>query len=70
MRHLPGRVVGGEADVDVWGVGHEGKPLLHVKPGADGRFEAVAPVADLGFYATMAHTRASPIVPRGAGRQQ
>jgi len=67
VRHLHGRVVGGEADVDVWGVGHEGKPLLHVKPGADGRFEAVAPVVDLGFYATMAHTRASPIVPRGAG---
>ena len=25
------------------------------------------PLVDLGFYATMAHTRASPIVPRGAG---
>jgi hypothetical protein len=66
IRHLHGRVVGGEAEVDVWGVGHEGKPLLHVRPGVDGRFEAVAPLADLGFYATMTHTRASPIVPRAA----
>jgi hypothetical protein len=66
VRHLHGRVVGGEAEVDVWGVGHDGKPLLHVRPGADGRFEAVAPFEDLGFYATMTHTRASPIVPRGA----
>jgi hypothetical protein len=66
VRRLHGRVVGGEADVDVWGVDHEGKPLLHVRPYADGTFDAVAPVVELGFYATMAHTRASPIVPRVA----
>src|SRR5437868_4774218 len=64
VRRLHGRVVGGEAEVDVWGVGPDGRPILHVKPRADGTFDAVAPLVDLGFYATMAHTRASPIVPR------
>src|SRR5258708_25322914 len=64
VRRLHGRVVGGEAEVDVWGVGPDGRPILHVKPLADGTFDAVAPLVDLGFYATMAHTRASPIVPR------
>jgi hypothetical protein len=66
VRRLHGRVVGGDTGVDVWGVGPEGRPLLHVKPDADGTFEAVAPPIDVGFYATMAHTRASPIVPRSA----
>jgi hypothetical protein len=64
VRRLHGRVVGGETEVDVWGVGSDGRPILHVKPRADGTFDAVAPLVDLGFYATMAHTRASPIVPR------
>jgi len=66
VRHLHGRVVGGDRGIDVWGVGPEGKPVLHVKPGADGRFQAVAPPVDVGFYATMAQTRASPIVMRMA----
>jgi hypothetical protein len=65
VRHLHGRVVGGATGVDVWGVGPDGRPLLHVKPGLDGRFEAVAPMLDVGFYATMTHTRASPMVARG-----
>jgi hypothetical protein len=64
VRHLHGRVVGGETGVDVWGVGPDGRPLIHLKPGRDGSFDAVAPAIDLGFYATTAHTRASPIVPR------
>jgi hypothetical protein len=66
VRRLHGRVVGGDTGVDVWGVGPDGRPLLHAKPDAEGTFEAVAPPIDVGFYATMAHTRASPIVPRGA----
>jgi len=64
VRRLRGRVVGGDPGVDVWGVGPEGRPLLHVKSGADGRFEVVAPPTEIGFYATMEHTRASPIVQR------
>ena len=64
VRHLHGRVVGGDTGVDVWGVGPEGRPLLHVKPRPDGTFDAAAPEIDIGFYATMAHTRASPIVSR------
>ena len=65
MRRLRGRVLGGDPGVDVWGVGPEGRPLLHVKSGIDGRFEVVAPPTEIGFYATMEHTRASPIVQRG-----
>jgi hypothetical protein len=64
VRKLRGRVVGGGAGIDVWGVGPEGRLLLHVKPGADGRFSAAAPASDVGFYATMTHTRASPIAHR------
>ena len=64
VRRLRGRVVGGDPGVDVWGVGPEGRPLLHVKSGTDGRFEVVAPPTEIGFYATMEHTRASPIVQR------
>lgn len=64
LRRLHGRVVGGETGVDVWGVGQDGRPLVHVKPAHDGTFDVVAPAIDLGFYATMAHTRASPIMPR------
>jgi hypothetical protein len=64
VRRLRGRVVGGDPGVDVWGVGAEGRPLLHVKSGTDGRFEVVAPPTEIGFYATMEHTRASPIVQR------
>ena len=64
VRHLHGRVLGGQTGVDVWGVGPEGRPVLHVKPRPDGTFDAVAPDIDIGFYATMAHTRASPIVSR------
>jgi hypothetical protein len=66
VRKLRGRVVGGGAGIDVWGVGSEGRLLLHVKPGPDGRFLAVAPGNDIGFYATMTHTRASPIAHRAA----
>jgi hypothetical protein len=66
VRRLRGRVVGGGAGIDVWGVGSEGRLLLHVKPGADGRFLAVAPASDVGFYATLTHTRASPIAHRSA----
>jgi hypothetical protein len=64
VRKLRGRVVGGGAGIDVWGVGAEGRLLLHVKPGPDGRFLAAAPASDVGFYATMTHTRASPIAHR------
>jgi len=66
VRHLHGRVVGGDTGVDVWGVGSDGRPLLHVKPRPDGTFDVIAPPGEVGFYATMAHTRASPIVPRSA----
>lgn len=64
VRKLRGKVVGGDPGVDVWGVGPEGRALLHVKSGPDGRFEVVAPQTEVGFYATMEHTRASPIVQR------
>jgi hypothetical protein len=57
-------VLGGDPGVDIWGVGPEGRPLLHVKSGSEGRFEVVAPLGEIGFYATMEHTRASPIVQR------
>ena len=64
VRRLSGRVVGSGAEVDVWEAGPDGRPLLHVWPDARGRFEVVAPVGEVGFYATMAHMRASPIVVR------
>src|SRR6185436_9183446 len=38
--------------------------LLHVKPDSAGRFVAVAPAVEIGFYATMVQTRGSPIVTR------
>jgi hypothetical protein len=64
VRRVQGRVVGGGEGVEVWGIGSSGRVILHVRPDAAGRFVAVAPPVEVGFYATMLHTRGSPIVMR------
>src|SRR5262249_2849846 len=52
--------------VDVWALGSDGKAVLHLYPEADGRFEVAVPLgSELLWYATTAHTRASPMVLRG-----
>ncbi len=67
VRRLSGRVLGGEiGGVDVWGIGSSGHVTAHARTGPDGRFSLVVPALDLGFYATTAQMRASPIVSRRA----
>src|SRR5262249_46720818 len=66
-RSVSGRVGGGGSGVEVWGIGSDGRPVVHARPDDHGRFLATAPAAALGWYATNAETRASPIVNEIAG---
>lgn len=64
LRKVVGRVIDGAAPLQVFAMGPDARPVVHLYPEPDGRFEVEAPHEILGFYATAAEMPASPIVTR------